>query len=56
MPDYAEIRSKLEAELLAELKSTGDPRLIDDGKFFETSPMSDQVTGRKAKPKGKAKR
>jgi hypothetical protein len=23
-----------------ELRRTGDPRLVDDGKFFETPPMS----------------
>ena len=25
---------------MAELRATGDPRLIDDGKFFETPPMA----------------
>ncbi len=39
-PAYAEARSKLEEQLLAELKQTGDPRLVDDGKFFETPPLS----------------
>lgn len=51
-PAYAEIRSQLEKELLAELKSTGDPRMVDDGKFFETSPMSDPAPNR---PRGKGK-
>jgi hypothetical protein len=38
-----------------ELTRTGDPRLIDDGKFFETPPMSGPVndpdipTAKKAK-------
>jgi arylsulfatase A-like enzyme len=39
-PAYADIRSKLEARLLEELRRTGDPRLIDDGRFFETPPMA----------------
>lgn len=51
-PAYAEIRSQLEKELLAELESTGDPRMVDDGKFFETSPMSDPAPSR---PRGKGK-
>jgi len=29
--------------------------MIDDGKFFETSPMSDVVTKPKPKSKGKGK-
>jgi len=53
-PAYAEIRAALEAELLAELRNTGDPRLIDDGRFYETPPMSSPVTKPK-RPKGKAK-
>ena len=39
-PAYAEIRSKLETNLLDELKRTGDPRLENDGAFFENPPMS----------------
>jgi arylsulfatase A-like enzyme len=37
---YASTRSQLERRLMDELKRTGDPRLVDDGKFFETPPMS----------------
>ncbi|MEM7143506.1 MAG: sulfatase [Verrucomicrobiota bacterium] len=55
-PEYATILAKLETELMAELESTGDPRLIDDGKFYETSPMSDPVTKPSPKGKGKGKR
>lgn len=40
-PDYAGIRAKLEKQLLGELKSTDDPRMVDDGRFFETPPMTD---------------
>lgn len=39
-PAYAEQRAKLEQQLFEELKQTGDPRLINDGEFFETPPMS----------------
>jgi N-sulfoglucosamine sulfohydrolase len=42
-PKYAAARAELEGRLLAELKRTGDPRLIDDGKFFETPPMAGPV-------------
>ncbi|MEM7015607.1 MAG: sulfatase, partial [Verrucomicrobiota bacterium] len=50
-PAYAEIRAKMEKELLAELKATDDPRLVDDGKFFETSPMSDPASSNRKKKK-----
>jgi len=39
-PDYAMTKSELEKRLMAELSRTGDPRVIDEGKFFETPPMS----------------
>lgn len=39
-PAYAATRVELEERLLKELRRTGDPRLQDDGKFFETPPMS----------------
>ena len=37
---YASVRQELERRLLNELTKTGDPRMIDDGRFFETPPMS----------------
>ena len=40
---YTVVRRELERRLLDELQRTGDPRLIDDGKFFETPPMSGPV-------------
>ena len=43
-PAHAEARAQLEKRLLAELERTGDPRMKDDGKFFETPPMSGPVT------------
>ncbi|QDU25149.1 Choline-sulfatase [Anatilimnocola aggregata] len=52
---YASSRAKLEEQLMGELQRTGDPRLIDDGKFYETPPMAgpvnDQPTGGKKKNK-----
>lgn len=39
-PAYARQRAVLEHQLFEELRRTGDPRLIDEGKFFETPPMS----------------
>ncbi len=37
---YRETVAELRARLMGELERTGDPRLVDDGKFFETPPMS----------------
>jgi arylsulfatase A-like enzyme/ketosteroid isomerase-like protein len=37
---YEPTRARLEQQLLGELKRTGDPRLLDEGRFFETPPMS----------------
>lgn len=34
-PQYAEVATTLEKRLIAELRSTGDPRLVDEGAFFE---------------------
>lgn len=34
-PKYAQVATTLEQQLLTELKVTGDPRLIDEGQFFE---------------------
>ncbi|MBL9151165.1 MAG: sulfatase [Verrucomicrobiales bacterium] len=66
-PAYAEVKAKLERELMDVLTKTGDPRLIEDGKFFETPPMAGPLKderefwkqkgpkgkGGKAKEKGK---
>lgn len=53
-PKYADVRGKLEARLMDELKRTGDPRLVDDGKFFETPPMAGPVADEQ--PAGKARK
>ena len=39
-PAYAGIRAGLEEKLLTELKRTGDPRLENDGAYFENPPLS----------------
>ena len=42
-PSYAAIKAELENRLLTELTRTGDPRLIDNGRFFESPPLSGPV-------------
>lgn len=42
-PKYAATVAALEKQLMTELKRTGDPRLLDDGKFFETPPMAGPI-------------
>jgi hypothetical protein len=54
-PKYAQTRAALEKRLMEELKRTGDPRLVDDGRFFETPPMAGPVTD-ESPAKGKAGR
>lgn len=59
-PAYAEVKEALEKELLDVLKGTGDPRMIDDGKFFETPPMAGPLPDaeefwKEKGPKGKGK-
>lgn len=54
-PKYAKTRAELEKRLMDELKRTGDPRLVDGGRFFESPPMSDPFTqaAQPAKKRGK---
>lgn len=56
-PAYAAVKAELEKRLLDELTRTGDPRMIDEGKFFETPPMAGPVRegAENAKKKGKGK-
>lgn len=57
-PAHAAIRTTLEMELMDELKKTGDPRLIEDGRFFETPPMAGPLKNEKTaegKVKGRMK-
>ncbi len=52
-PDYAKVAAELRERLLAELSRTGDPRLIDDGKFFETPPLAGPLPDDVNKPRRK---
>jgi arylsulfatase A-like enzyme len=42
-PAYKSIATDLRMRLLTELERTGDPRLANDGEFFETPPMAGPV-------------
>ena len=46
-PASAEVRGRLEKRLLDELKRTGDPRMTDGGRFYETPPMAGPAGGRR---------
>lgn len=48
-PAYASVKASLEIRLMDELSRTDDPRLIDNGKFFETPPMSGPLVEVKTK-------
>jgi hypothetical protein len=54
-PRYATQRAGLERRLMDELKRTGDPRLVDNGRFYETPPMSGPVSEPAGTKKGKGK-
>jgi arylsulfatase A-like enzyme len=43
-PKYTKARAELEQRLMDELQRTGDPRLVNDGRFFETPPLAGPVT------------
>jgi arylsulfatase A-like enzyme len=53
-PDYLGTVRKLRTRLIKYLGDNNDPRLVDNGKFFETSPMTDgfkrPVKSKKTKP------
>ncbi len=50
---YAEVVAKLRDRLLGELKQSGDPRLVDDGKYFENPPLAGPVKDGPARAKRK---
>ena len=52
-PAHAKTVKKLREQLMAELKSTSDPRLVDGGKFFETPPMAGPFVGKKGQKRKK---
>lgn len=47
---YQAVRAEMEERLMTELRRTGDPRLVDDGKFFETPPMAGPVAANETAP------
>lgn len=55
-PAYASVKESLEKELMATLSNTGDPRLIDDGKFFENPPLSGPIDDAEGRAKGNRKK
>lgn len=54
-PAHAAIKNELEQRLLSELKRTGDPRLIDDGSYFEKAPLAGPLPAEEAVGKKKNK-
>ena len=50
-PAYLDVRATLEKRLLYELTTTGDPRMVDDGKFYETPPMSGPLNDAEGAPR-----
>jgi arylsulfatase A-like enzyme len=50
-PKYSQVRAELERRLMDELKRTGDPRVIDEGKFFETPPMAGPLAEQQRPPR-----
>jgi hypothetical protein len=40
---YASVKNELRAKLMAELERTGDPRIVDGGRYFETPPLAGPV-------------
>jgi N-sulfoglucosamine sulfohydrolase len=45
VPSYQTVRETLRKRLLDELQQTGDPRLVDDGAFFENPPLAGPPAG-----------
>jgi len=55
-PAYADARRDLEGRLLGELRRSGDPRMVDDGTFFETPPMAGPLPDDVRKPNRERRR
>lgn len=49
-PAYAGVVNDLRVRLLDELQRTGDPRLVNEGAFFETPPLAGPLPEPKSKP------
>lgn len=54
-PAHAAIKNELEQRLLSELERTGDPRLVDDGSYFEKAPLAGPLPAEEAVGKKKNK-
>lgn len=52
-PAYAGVRASLEEALMDELSRTGDPRVVDGGRFYETPPMAGPLPGEEGKGRGR---
>jgi len=52
-PAYTAIVAELEQRLMDELRRTGDPRLVDDGRYFETPPLAGPLPDDVPHPKRK---
>jgi hypothetical protein len=50
-PAYATVVAKLRGQLLDELIRSGDPRMVDGGRFFETPPMAGPVPADAEQPR-----
>jgi N-sulfoglucosamine sulfohydrolase len=57
-PSYAKVKEELATRLMAELKATGDPRVVGNGDVFDTYPYygGQPAGGQKAKGKKQKKR
>jgi N-sulfoglucosamine sulfohydrolase len=55
-PAYAAVRKEMTERLFAILRETGDPRMLEDGKYFETPPLAGPLPnqGQKRLPGGQA--
>ncbi|MBM3998030.1 MAG: sulfatase [Planctomycetes bacterium] len=49
-PAYAGVVRDLRERLMAELRRSGDPRVVDDGRYFETPPLAGPLPDDVAKP------
>jgi arylsulfatase A-like enzyme len=52
-PAYSQVLAGLEKRLMDELQRTGDPRLVDDGRYFETPPLAGPLPKDVPQPKRK---
>ena len=57
-PAYAAVRKEMTERLFTILRETGDPRMLEDGKYFETPPLAGPLPKQEQKrlPGGSAKK